>query len=58
VGILTSRDPNTLEGRESRLSVRIHRIMAELPHSTKLELRKLCQPRMDSGRAFALELLR
>jgi hypothetical protein len=27
-----------------------------LPHSTKLELRKIHQTRMDSGRAFTLEL--
>jgi hypothetical protein len=34
VGIPTSRNPNTLEGLKSRLSVRIHRISAELPYST------------------------
>jgi hypothetical protein len=32
---------NTPEGLESRFSVGIRRILAELPHSTKLELRKL-----------------
>jgi hypothetical protein len=37
MGILTSQDPDTPEGLESRLSVEIP---AELPHSTKLELRK------------------
>jgi hypothetical protein len=58
VGIPTSQGPDTPEGLESRLYVRIHRIQAELPHSTKLELRKLRRTRMDSGRASALELLR
>jgi hypothetical protein len=41
-GIPTSRNPNTPEGLESRLSVGIHRIPAELPHSTEPEPRKLC----------------
>jgi hypothetical protein len=41
MGIPISRDPNTLEGLESRLSVGIHRIPAELPHSIELELGKL-----------------
>jgi hypothetical protein len=31
MGIPTSRDHNTPEGLESQLSVRIHRILAELP---------------------------
>jgi hypothetical protein len=57
VGIPTSWDPDTLEGLESRLSIRIHRIPVELPHSTELELRKLHRTRMDSGKASALELL-
>jgi hypothetical protein len=38
VGILTSQNPNTPEGLESRLPVGIHRIPTELPHSNKLEL--------------------
>jgi hypothetical protein len=38
VGILTNQDPDTPEGLESRLSIGIHRILAELPHSTELEL--------------------
>jgi hypothetical protein len=38
VGILTRQNPDTPEGLESRLSVRIHRILVELPHSTELEL--------------------
>jgi hypothetical protein len=42
VGILTSRDPDTPEALKSWLSVGIHRILIELPHSTKLELRKIC----------------
>jgi hypothetical protein len=58
VGILTSQNPNTPEGLKSWLSVGIHRILAELPHSTELELGKLRQTRTDSGRASALELLR
>jgi hypothetical protein len=45
------------EGLESRFSIRIHRILAELPHLTELELRKLRQTRMDSGRSSTLELL-
>jgi hypothetical protein len=56
--IPTSWNPDTPDGLESRLSVGIHRILAELPHSTELELRKLRQTRMDSGRASTLELLR
>jgi hypothetical protein len=43
MGIPTSRDPDTPEGLESWLSVEIHRIPAELLHSTELELRKLCR---------------
>jgi hypothetical protein len=57
VGILTSQNPNTPEELESWLSVGIHRILAELPHSTELELGKLRQTRTDSGRASVLELL-
>jgi hypothetical protein len=57
VGILTSRDPDTPEGLESRLSIRIRRILVELQHSTELELKKPRWTRMDSGRASALELL-
>jgi hypothetical protein len=41
MGILTSQNPNTPEGLESRLSVGIHRILSELPHLIELELRKL-----------------
>jgi hypothetical protein len=43
VGILISRDPDTPEGLESWLFVRIRRIPAELSHSTELELIKLCR---------------
>jgi hypothetical protein len=57
VGIPTSQDPDTLEGLESQLSVRIRIIPTELPHLTELELGKLHRTRMDSGRASALELL-
>jgi hypothetical protein len=41
MGIPTSQNPDIPEGLESRLSVRIHRILTELPHSTELELEKL-----------------
>jgi hypothetical protein len=34
MGILTSQNPNTPEGLESRLSVVIRIIRTELPHST------------------------
>jgi hypothetical protein len=57
MGILTSRELDTLEGLESRLFVGIHRIPIELPHSTKLELRKLHRIRTDFDRASMLELL-
>jgi hypothetical protein len=55
VGIPISQDPDTLVGLESWLSVRI---LAEVPHSTELELGKLHRIRTDSGRVFMLELLR
>jgi hypothetical protein len=55
--ILKSQDSNTLEGLKSWFSVRIHRILAELPRLTKLELGKLYRIREDSGRASVLELL-
>jgi hypothetical protein len=58
VGILTSRDPDTLEGLESQLSIRIHKNPAELSHSTELELKKYHRIQMDFGRASVLELLR
>jgi hypothetical protein len=57
MGIPTSQNPNTPEKLESWPTVGIHRILAELPHSTELELRKLFRTRTDSGRASALELL-
>jgi hypothetical protein len=41
-GTPISQNPYTLEGLETRLSVEIHRISTELPHSIKLELEKLC----------------
>jgi hypothetical protein len=58
VGILTSQNSDTREGLESRHSVGIHRIPAELPHSNELELEKLRRTQMDSGRASVLKLLR
>jgi hypothetical protein len=36
MGILTSQDPDTLEGLESWLFARIHRIPAEVPYSIEL----------------------
>jgi hypothetical protein len=57
MGILTSQDPDTPEGLESRLSIRIHRILAEHSHSTEVELRKLRWIRMDSDRASMPKLL-
>jgi hypothetical protein len=57
MGILVSQNPDTLEGLLSRLSVEICRILAELPHSTKPDFKKLCQIQMDSSRASTLELL-
>jgi hypothetical protein len=56
--IPASRNPDTPEGLKSWLSVRIHKILAELSHSTELELGKLHRTWMDSFRASALELLR
>jgi hypothetical protein len=56
--ILTSQDSSTPEGLESWFSIKIHRIPAELPHSTEVELKKLRRTQTDSGRALALELLR
>jgi hypothetical protein len=55
--IPTSQEPDTPKGLESRLSVGIRRIPAELRHSTELEHGKLHRTRMDFGRAPALELL-
>jgi hypothetical protein len=45
VGTPTSQNPDTPEGLESQLSVRIHKIPVELPHSTELELGKLRRTR-------------
>jgi hypothetical protein len=58
MGIPTSWNLDTLEELESQFSVGIRRILAELPHLTELELRKLHQTRTDSGTASALKLLR
>jgi hypothetical protein len=58
VSIPTSRNLHTLEGLKSWLSVRICRILAELPQSIEQELGKLRRTRTDSGRASAFELLR
>jgi hypothetical protein len=57
MGILKGQDPDTPEGLDSRLCVGIRRILAELLHSTELELRKLCRTQTDSGKASVLELL-
>jgi hypothetical protein len=59
-GISTSQNPDTPEGLESRLFVRIYRILAELPHSTDLATRpawKTPSNQMYSGWASTLELL-
>jgi hypothetical protein len=56
-GIPTSQNPDTPEGLESRLYIKIHRILAELSNLIELELGKLCRSQMDSGRASTLELL-
>jgi hypothetical protein len=58
VGIPTSQNPDTPEGLESQLSVRIHRIPSEFLHLTELEFGKLLWTQMDFGRASTLELLR
>jgi hypothetical protein len=58
VGNPISQNPNTPEGLESRFSVGIHRIPAELSHSTELELKKLRRTQTDFDKASALELLR
>jgi hypothetical protein len=39
MGILTSWDPDIPEGLNSQLSVRINKILAELPHLTELKLK-------------------
>jgi hypothetical protein len=44
MGILTSQNPDTPEGLEQRLSIRIHRIPSELLHSSKLEPRNPDRP--------------
>jgi hypothetical protein len=58
MGIPTSQDLDTPKGLESLLSVEIHRILAQLPHSIELELGKLHRTQMDSSRASTLKLLR
>jgi hypothetical protein len=45
MNILTSQNPDTPEGLESRFSIGIHRIPAELPHLTKLELKNSVEPK-------------
>jgi hypothetical protein len=45
MGIPTSWNPNTPEGLEQRPSVGIHRILANLLHSSKLEPRNHVGPR-------------
>jgi hypothetical protein len=58
MGILTRWNPDIPEGRENRLSIKIHRILAQLLHSTEPELGKLHWARMDFDRASTLKLLR
>jgi hypothetical protein len=57
MGIQTSQDPDTPKGLESQLSIRIRRILTEVPHSTEVELRKLYRIRMDFGSVVVLEQL-
>jgi hypothetical protein len=57
MGIPTSQNPDTPEGLESRLSIGIHRILTELPHSTEIELERRRRIRIDSSGASTLELL-
>jgi hypothetical protein len=45
MGLPTSRNPDTPEGLECRMSVRIHRIPAELLQSIELELQNLRRTR-------------
>jgi hypothetical protein len=45
VAIPTRQNPDTPEGLKQRLSIRIYRIPAELPHLSKLELRNPIGPR-------------
>jgi hypothetical protein len=52
MGISTSQNPDTPEGLEGRLSGGIRRILAELPHSIELELRKPHWSRLDSGKVL------
>jgi hypothetical protein len=52
-----AKNLDTPEGLESRLSIGTHRILIELPHSTELELEKPHRTRMDSARAFTLDIL-
>jgi hypothetical protein len=44
-GSRQARTPTTPKVLEQRLSVGIHRILTELPHSSKLELRNPVRPR-------------
>jgi hypothetical protein len=44
MGIPTSWNLDTPEGLKQRLSVGIHRILVELPHSSKLEPRNSVEP--------------
>jgi hypothetical protein len=44
MGIPTSWNPDTPKGLEQRLSVGIHRILVEFPHSRKLEPRNPVGP--------------
>jgi hypothetical protein len=55
--IPTSRNLDTLEGHESRLSVGIRRILIEFLHMIEQEIKKLRRTRIDSSRASTLELL-
>jgi hypothetical protein len=45
MGISTSQNPDTPKGLEQRLSIGMHMILVELPHSSKLEPRNPTGPR-------------
>jgi hypothetical protein len=49
VGIPTSQNPDTREELEQRLSIKIHKIPVELPHSSKLEPINPVRPRRILG---------
>jgi hypothetical protein len=53
----TTQNPDTREGLESWLSIKIHRIPVEILHLTEPECKKLHLTKEDFGRAFTLNQL-